>query len=390
MKTKHMTTLHLRNPVTCSPLGRGFLLIPLVLACFALSPTARAVSPAPDGGYPAGNTAEGTQALQSLTTGIWNTANGYQTLFNDTTGSSNIAIGVQALFGNTMGGSNIAIGPQALSKNTTGSDNIASGFQALANNNGDDNTANGRQALFSNTIGFDNVAIGNFALQRNTDGKNNTANGFAALINNTGSNNIGLGAFAGNSLTTGSNNIDIGNAGAAGQANTIRIGTTGIQTATFIAGISGVNQGVATAVFINATTGQLGTTPPASSRRFKKEIKAMDQVSEAILALKPVTFQYKSDNKGTPQFGLIAEEVAQVNPDLIMRDDKGEIYTVRYEAVNAMLLNEFLKEHHKVQELETGMTALIARVKEQESQIQKVSAQLEASKPAPRTVLNNQ
>jgi hypothetical protein len=367
------------------------MILPLALTCFALAQMARAVSPAPDGGYPAGNTAEGTQALQSLTTGIWNTANGYQTLFHDTTGSSNIAIGVQALFGNTTGGSNIAIGPQALLSNTTGSNNSATGFQALANNNGDDNTANGRQALFSNTTGFDNVAIGNFALQSNTDGKNNTANGFAALINNTGSNNIGLGAFAGNSLTTGSNNIDIGNAGAAGQANTIRIGTTGTQTATFIAGINGINEGgMVSAVTINSN-GQLGTQPVlVSSRRFKKEIQPMNQTSEAILALKPVTFQYKSDNKGTPQFGLIAEEVAQVNPDLVVRDDKGEIYTVRYDAVNAMLLNEFLKEHHKVQELETGMTALIARVKEQESQIQKVSAQLEASKPAPRTVLNNQ
>jgi uncharacterized coiled-coil protein SlyX len=297
-----------------------------------------------------------------------------------------------------MGGANIAIGPQALSSNTTGTNNSATGFQALANNNGDDNTANGRQALFNNTIGFDNVAIGNFALQRNTDGKNNTANGFAALINNTGSNNIGLGAFAGNSLTTGSNNIDIGNAGAAGQANTIRIGTTGIQTATFIAGINGVNEGgMISAVTINSN-GQLGTQPVlVSSRRFKKEIKPMNQTSEAILALKPVTFQYKGDNKGTPQFGLIAEEVAQVNPDLVVRDDKGEIYTVRYEAVNAMLLNEFLKEHQTVQELKSVAAKQDATIAKQQKQIEalttglrKVSDQLELSKPAPQTVSNSQ
>ncbi|HEY2625471.1 MAG TPA: tail fiber domain-containing protein, partial [Candidatus Udaeobacter sp.] len=245
---------------------------------------------------------------------------------------------------------------------------------------------------------FDNVAIGNFALQRNTDGKNNTANGFAALINNTGSNNIGLGAFAGNSLTTGSNNIDIGNAGAAGQANTIRIGTTGVQTATFIAGINGVNEGgMISAVTINSN-GQLGTQPAlVSSRRFKKEIKPMNQTSEAILALKPVTFQYKGDNKGTPQFGLIAEEVAQVNPDLVVRDDKGEIYTVRYEAVNAMLLNEFLKEHQTVQELKSVAAKRDATIAKQQKQIEalttglrKVSDQLELSKPAPQTVSNSQ
>jgi uncharacterized coiled-coil protein SlyX len=172
-----------------------------------------------------------------------------------------------------------------------------------------------------------------------------------------------------------------------------------------------VNQGMATAVFINTTTGQLGTAAPSSSRRFKKEIKPMDQTSEAILGFKPVTFQYKSDTKGTPQFGLIAEEVAKVNPDLVVRDDKGEIYSVRYDAVNAMLLNEFLKEHRKVQEQEAtitqlkstaakqeatiaqqqkGMEVFAATLEEQASQIQKVSAQLEVSKPAPQTVLNNQ
>jgi hypothetical protein len=151
-----------------------------------------------------------------------------------------------------------------------------------------------------------------------------------------------------------------------------------------------VNQGSPTAVFINTTTGQLGTTPPASSRRFKHEIKPMDKVSEAILALKPVTFQYKSDDKGIPQFGLIAEEVAAVNPDLIVRDDKGDIYSVRYDAVNAMLLSEFLKEHRTVEELKKEVAALAATAKEQAAQIQEVSAQLELSKSAPRTVLNDQ
>jgi hypothetical protein len=275
------------------------------------------------------------------------------------------------------------------------------GSQALVTNNtGYDNIAIGQSALFDNTIGYYNTAIGNQALV-NSDSNQNTAVGYNALINNSsGSSNIALGAFAGGNLTDGSSNIDIGHSGVAGEANTIHIG--GNQTATFIAGISNVNEGTpAAAVFINTTTGQLGTQAPTSSRRFKKEIKPMDQTSEAILGLKPVTFQYKSDSKSVPQFGLIAEEVAKVNPDLVVRDENGEIYTVRYEAVNAMLLNEFLKEHRKVQELEKdlraaiaqqqkGMEALAARLKEQDSKIQKVSDQLEMNKPAPQVVLNNQ
>jgi hypothetical protein len=223
----------------------------------------------------------------------------------------------------------------------------------------------------------------------------NTADGVRALFNNTtGSRNIALGIDAGSNLTTGDSNIDIGHAGFANEAATIRIGT-GNQTRTFIAGIRGRTTGAnAIPVLIDAA-GQLGTV--ASSQRFKDDIKPMDKASEAILALKPVTFNYKSDSTGTPQFGLIAEEVAAVNPDLVVRDENGEIYTVRYEAVNAMLLNEFLKEHRKnekqektIAELKSGMTVLAATVKEQAAQIQKVSAQLEASKPAPQTVLNNQ
>ena len=247
-------------------------------------------------------------------------------------------------------------------------------------------------------------------------GFDNTANGVDALLNNTtGVLNIALGAGAGQNLTTGNNNIDIGNEGAAADTNTIRIGAVGVQAATFIAGIYGVNEGgTITAVYINGN-GQLGTQAPPSSRRFKKEIKPMDQTSEAILALKPVTFQYKSDTKGTPQFGLIAEEVAEVNPDLVVRDAQGEIYSVRYEAVNAMLLNEFLKEHRTVQELKSiaakqeatiaqqqkdfqataaeqqkEIKALTASLKEQASQIQKVSDQLEVSKATPQIVASNQ
>jgi len=417
-------------------------LIAFVLACFGLSPAAQGVSPAPDGGYPNGNTAEGNFALQFLTIGTFNTALGNFALFSDTaglqntatgagalfknTGNDNTATGVAALFNNTLGTHNTATGLGALFSNIDASDNTAVGWEALASNDfGNRNTAVGSQVLLNNTEGVDNTAVGFNALASNIDASDNTAVGWQALFNNningsntavgesalfsnTGAGNIGLGAGAGHNLTTGNFNIDIGNAGGAAEANTIRIGAQGTQQTTFIAGISGANEGSPTAVFINTTTGQLGTTPPASSRRFKKEIKPMDQTSEAILGLKPVTFHYKSDSKGTPQFGLIAEEVAQVNPDLVVRDDKGEIYTVRYEAVNAMLLNEFLKEHQKVEEQRCKVQeeeATIAQLKqdfqskfaEQQKQIkalstglQKVNNQLELSKPAPQMVGNDQ
>jgi hypothetical protein len=183
---------------------------------------------------------------------------------------------------------------------------------------------------------------------------------------------VALGFDAGAFVTTANNVICIGSFG------------TNVNNSCFIGNIAGVNQGgPAAAVFINTGTGQLGTAAPSSSRRFKREIKAMDKASEAILGLKPVTFEYKSDKTNTAQFGLIAEEVAAVNPDLVVRDEKGDIYTVRYDAVNAMLLNEFLKEHRQVEQMQNQIEALTAG-------LQKVSAQLEASKPARQTVLNSQ
>ena len=225
--------------------------------------------------------------------------------------------------------------------------------------------------------------------------------GSQALSQNTGSSNIALGAGAGGNLTTGGANIDIGNAGVAGESNTIRIGNSGIppQNRAFIAGIRGVTTGNANAIpVVIDSAGQLGTM--SSSRRFKKEIKPMNNISESILALKPVTFQYKSDNTNTPQFGLIAEEVAAVNPDLVVRDEKGDIYTVRYDTVNAMLLNEFLKEHRRVEDdgskFRAATERLIKRLPHSSKRkstrslrrLQKVSAQLEASKPAPHVVNN--
>jgi hypothetical protein len=173
------------------------------------------------------------------------------------------------------------------------------------------------------------------------------------------------------------------------ESNTIRIGTQGTQTRTFIAGIRGVTTVNANAVpVVIDSVGQLGSI--SSSRRFKNEIKPMDKASDAILALKPVTFHYKSDSTGTPQFGLIAEEVAKVNPDLVVRDDKGEIYTVRYEAVNAMLLNEFLKEHRTVQRLEAALAAVNERLKAQDAKIDKVNAKVELTKPAPQMIASDQ
>jgi hypothetical protein len=396
-----------------SPLRYGLVLIPLVLAVFALSPMAQAqLSPPPDGGYPNDNTAEGTDALFSLTTGPDNTAIGFDALFSNTTGDSNTATGSQALVSNTTGIRNTADGFAVLSSNTTGERNTATGRAALAfNTTGNYNTADGHDALFSNLTGGLNTATGSFALFFNTAGNDNAAIGYFALYKNTTGNfNIAIGIAAGLNLTTGDNNIDIGNIGVAAEGNTIRIGTQvavtdefgfphPAHTKTFIAGINGAAV-TGVPVKVNAA-GQVGTAP--SSKRFKDEIKPMDKASEAILALKPITFRYKKelDPDGIPQFGLVAEDVAKVNPDLVVRDGDGKVYTVRYEAVNAMLLNEFLKEHRTVQELKKDFQATVAKqqkeiqaltasLKEQASQIQKVSAELEVSKPAPQKVVNNQ
>jgi endosialidase-like protein len=429
-------TMNLFRSKTTTPLARESIspecfrvlfLIPLALAWFALSPTAQAqLSPPPDGGYPNNNTAEGTDALFSLTTGPDNTALGFDALFSNTTGDSNTATGSIALMSNTTGVRNTANGFAALNSNTTGERNTATGRAALTfNTTGNNNTADGHDALFSNgtgirntatgsfalffnTTGNDNAALGYFALYNNTTGNSNTAEGFAALMNNTaGVGNMALGNFAGANLTTGDNNIDIGNQGAAGEAGTIRIGAAGAQTAIYVAGIVGTHLPMSTPVFVNAH-GQLGTTP--SSQRFKADIKPMDKASEAILALKPVTFRYKHelDPDGIPQFGLVAEQVEKINPDLVARDAEGKVFTVRYEAVNAMLLNEFLKEHRTVQKLEatvaqqqkdfraavaqqqTEIKALTATLREQASQIQKVHQRLDQTPLLPLQVDNSQ
>jgi len=368
-------------------------MILLALGCFALPQRAPAVSPPPDGGYPNFTTAEGQNALFSLTTGAANTAVGWFSLKSNAEGSFNTATGAGALLLNTAD-ANTAFGAAALLFNATGTENTAVGAAALLNSGGAIDTPNGGP------------------------GSNNTAVGFGALANNTqGNNNTAVGRAAGDVLTTGDNNIDIGYNvhGAPGESNTIRIGGQDIAiTDTLIQGISGATAAGGDAVFVTSG-GRLGTL--TSSARFKDEIKPMGNASEAILALKPVSFRYKKeiDPQAIPEFGLIAEEVEKVNPGLITRDREGKPYTVRYEQVNAMLLNEFLKEHKRVEELNATVAkqdaaiaqqrkdfnsivaqqqnSLQSKLAEQEKRIaalasglQKVEAQVEMSKPATKVV----
>ena len=391
------------NPLIQLKQTTSIFLIAFGLACFGPLPPVQAVSPAPDGGYPNLTTAEGENALNSLTIGVANTAVGWFSLSNDTSGqfntgvgagtllylsvaNENTATGAGALLSNCCGVGNTANGALALISNSSGPLNTAVGDRALQNSTAGANTATGARTLLQDTTGELNTAVGFEALFVNTEGNKNTALGNNALgANTTGSLNTGIGNFAGGNVTTASNVTCIG-----ADANGENVDNT-----TWIANVYGVTtQNATTAPVIVSADGQLGTV--TSSERFKKDIAAMENASEAILSLRPVTFHYKTDSRGMPQFGLIAEEVAKVNPALVLPDKEGKPYTVRYDAVNAMLLNEFLKEHRTVQELkannvqqQNAIKALAAMVKEQASQIQKVSAQLEVSKPAPQTVLNN-
>ena len=344
------------NPlIQLKPTTPVFLVV-LGLACFGLLPQMQAVSPPPDGCYPEATTAEGCNALNFLTTGSGNTGLGWRSLFVDTTGSFNTGVG---------GG-------------------------ALALNNGDSNTATGVAALLLNTSGTENTAVGTDAMVYNDTGGNNTAVGAFALFNSTGDYNTALGAGAGTDPGILSNNIYIGDAGFVGDNNVISIG--GIPASgthyekTYIGGIyDAVVQD--RPVYIQSD-GHLGTL--ASSRRYKEGIKPMDKASEALFGLKPVTFRYKQqiDPSHKLSFGLIAEEVAKISPDLISRDKEGKPQTVRYEAVNAMLLNEFLKEHKAFLEEHRTVEELKKQVAALTAGLQKVSAQLEASKPVPQVVNN--
>jgi hypothetical protein len=456
-QTKTMKTLI--SSMSRSPLRCGFFTVAIALAYLALSPPLKAV-PCPNECGTGGNTALGVNALDSVNpaVGINNTAVGFNALTDNTDGFYNVAIGSAALANNTTGDFNMAIGAGALEQNN-GNFNLAIGFRVLFmnttgvhltgigaaamrnNTTASFNTAIGADALRENTISEANVAVGDSALT-NYNGTNpgidgfNTALGSIALTSLTdgfqnvavgrrafqfvtsGNNNVAVGWRTGDGITTGSGNTFIGTqAGATPPSNgtynnTILLGITGDANGNnpngraYVGNVRGVLCGDLDGIPVLVdSSGQLGTTN--SSRRFKEDIETLDhKMSEAILKLKPVTFHYKGgDGKkahDTPQYGLIAEDVGEVDPDLIIRDNEGKPLTVRYDAVNVMLLNEFIKEHKKVEEQQASiadlkstvvsqqkeMQLLTAQLKEQAAQIQKVSAQLEASKPAPKVVAN--
>ena len=386
----------------------------------------------------------GAAALRNNTTASDNTAIGSQAMRENTTGENNTAIGADALSSNTTGFRRTQpTGFDALFSNTTGEGNTATGYEALYNNhgdnntpfyNGDYNTANGHQALFSNTSGYFNTGIGHYALHDNTTGHHqtaigndamaraggngNTATGYAALVdsygdsntanglqalssNRSGSNNTAVGYYSGGNghtgVTTGSDNTLVGYSAGANvtTANNVicfgsNVAGANVSNTTWIDGIYGVTtlSGTTAPVIVSAD-GQLGTV--ASSERFKKDIGSMEKASEAILSLRPVTFHYKTDTQNTPQFGLIAEEVAKVNPALVLPDKEGKPYTVRYDQVNAMLLNEFLKARHQIDAQQKQIEALTEGLQKVNAQLAAASPSgggLEAIKPAPQVVNN--
>ena len=444
MKTTFPSIRKSRNPA----IGGFLILLPLV--CFGLAPMAQAVGPDTDGAIPGSNNGDGIGVLVSRTTGIWNTGAGFQALNhltsgnqntatglralnNDTNGGYNTATGVYSLFSNASGFFNVGTGAYSLANNTTGihntahgyaalfrnadgTDNTAAGFAALYHNTtaafncafgvealynnltGETNNAFGTGALFANTEGESNNAFGHLALENNTTGIWNNAFGFQALDSNvSGSSNTAIGDSAGLDIT-GDGNVCIGE-GVLGEA--------AVSDSTYIRNVGSTAQAIGGTVFdvtVDSTTGKMGFDP--SSRRYKEDIKPMDKASEELFALKPVTFRHKKqiDPKQHLDYGLIAEDVAKVNPELAIRNGKGEIESLNYKAINAMMLNEFLKEHQKVAEQQAtiaelkstvaqqqkGMDVLTAQLKEQATQIQKVSAQIEVSRPVPKVVLNNQ
>ncbi len=349
------------------------------------------------------NTAVGTDALISLSTGYYNVAFGYRALRENVDGSGNTAAGGVALLNNTSGSSNTAMGDMTLRENLTGNGNTAIGRYALVlNADGNFNTAIGYSALLYTSTGNGNTAIGTEALRYNTTGAGlQTAVGYRAAFNNfnqentaiganalytsvTGRNNVAIGSYslffsvsgddnialgrrAGYNLGGGSaRNILIGNEGPAGvESDTIRIGDA--QTATFLAGVRGATTGVADAMTVMVdSNGQLGTID--SSRRYKEEIRDMAQVSDPVLDLRPVTFRYQrafADGDKPIQFGLVAEEVAEIFPELVVYDDQGRPESVKYHLLSVLLLNELQEERRanaerdrRLADLETQLSRL--------------------------------
>ena len=381
----------------------------LILSCAALSPAAFAVVPAPDGGYPGFTTAEGTNALKNLTTGVGNTALGWYSLFTNSSGSYNTGVGAGALLLNTTAEQNTATGVAALFNHSTGNGNTANGALALfSDTSGQLNTAIGAGALYSNvggpfpgsfntavgatalynSTGGDNTAVGAQALQSNSTGNDNIAIGVSSLgANTSGNSNIAFGTFAGLQQTTGSNNIYIG--------YNLQ-GSAGENDACYIKSIFNQTSVSAVPVYINASH-KLGTI--VSSNRFKEGIKPMDNASQALYALQPVTFRYKKevDPSGTSQLGLVAEDVEKVNSALVVHDNEGKPYSVRYDQVNAMLLNEFLKEHkafveeqRKVEQQQQDIDLLKTELKQQRALIERVNDKVELKAPASQIAVNKQ
>ena len=376
-----------------------------ILCALAFLPGAQAVNPAPDGCYPNFTTAEGCNALKSLTTGAANTGVGWYSLFSNTTSNANTGVGAGTLALN-QADNNTAVGGGALFLNTTGTENTAVGANALVHNDsGSENNAVGTNALFSNVEGFFNNAHGRNALTFNTDSENNAFGDLAMENNTSGSSNTAIGDDALRNNVDGSGNVAVGDEAGTGLDpsvnNCIAIGAPGegpfaaLDNTCFIGSIFGEavsDPGTQVQVYVDQYN-VVGVFN--SSQRFKHDIQPMGKASETLHKLKPVTFKFNSDWKGTKQYGLIAEEVAEVDPQLVVRDRDGEIMAVHYEQINSMLLNEFLKEHKRVKELtatvaqqQKGMEVLTAQLREQAAQIQKVSAQLEVNKTAPRTVAN--
>ena len=382
------------------------------LVCFGFSPLTRADDP-----VPTSNTADGQGALGSITTGLYNTAFGFLTVLSLTDGNFDTGVGAGALLLDD-GGTNTAVGAGALLNNNIAAFNNAVGAFALFNNDSDAtgvaefNNAFGRNALLNNIDGNENDSFGDDSMESNTTGSQNTAMGDDALDGNTtGNGNVAVGKEAGNSITDGNDNVCIGHNAGIGIVNASRNIAIGVQEAgpfadfddtCFIGSIFGEivsDPGSQTAVFVDQFN-VVGIFN--SSQKYKHDIEPMDKASETLYQLKPVTFKFNSDWKGTTQYGLIAEDVAKVDPQLVSRKD-GEIVTVHYEQINNMLLNEFLKEHKKVEEQQAniaelrstvaqqqkGMEVLTAQIKEQAAQIQKVSARVEVDKPAAKVVLKN-
>jgi hypothetical protein len=460
------------NFLAFAPLTKGdpmknrnviFITLFLALGCLALLQRAQGVVPPPDGCYPGFTTAEGCNALNFLTTGAGNTGVGWYSLYGNTSGSyntglgagalalnsadSNTAVGATALLLNTAGTRNTAVGTGAMVYNGAGEDNTATGYQALFSNTGGGNTGNlntatGSQALYGNTagrfnsgfgaqalfnndsgednsafgyqalysnhsfFGYSNSAFGSHALGSNIDGQRNSAFGGGALASNvSGDNNTAIGTSAGSNID-GDGNVCVGASvlGEAGVSNSTYIRNVNTLAQPIVSGIDGVT--------VRLTDGRLGHG--VSSRRYKQDIKPMDNASEALYALKPVTFHYNKeiDPTQTLDFGLIAEEVAEVNPELTVRDGEGKVSNYRRDAINAMLLNEFLKEHRKVEEQQATITELKsivaqqqkkfraaiaeqrkefeARLNQQDAKIQRVSDEVGLSKPAPQIVASDE